>query len=244
MLINNVHTFEELKEEDMKEIQIRLKKGINLNFDNIEIKYVAGVDLAYFNINDEEWAICVIVIVDYKTKKIIKDYKKLCIVNFEYITGYLAFRELPLFLETWKMVKEQVDIVIFDGQGILHPQRMGIATHASFFLNKPTIGVGKSFLKFNSINMLMPENNDDSYTYISENNDIVGICYRVHKNVKPIFISPGNYIDFDTSLKVIKNLVTIESRIPIPTRIADIYTKKYRKEYIENKINNMLWNEE
>ncbi|WP_282184256.1 endonuclease V [Streptococcus oralis] len=33
---------------------------------------------------------------------------------------------------------------MFDGNGYLHPRHMGIVTHASFFLGKPTIGIAKN----------------------------------------------------------------------------------------------------
>ena len=61
--------------------------------------------------------------------------------------GFLAFRELPLILKTAKLLETRPDIYIFDGNGYLHPRHMGIATHASFYLNKPTIGIAKTYLR-------------------------------------------------------------------------------------------------
>lgn len=126
----------------------------------------------------------------------------------------------------------EADIFMFDGNGYLHFNHMGIATHASFFLNKPTIGVAKSYLKVNGMDFNMPENEERLYSEIIINGEVYGRALRTRKNVKPIFVSCGNHIDLETSTEIVLNLITNESRLPIPTRLADLETHVSRKKCI------------
>ena len=109
---------------------------------------------------------------------------------------------------------------------------MGIATHASFYLNKPTIGVAKNYFKIEDIDFTMPQNKAGSYEDIIIKNEVFGRALRSHKNVKPIFISCGNYIDLETTTEITLNLINNESRIPIPVRLADLETKLLRKQLL------------
>jgi deoxyribonuclease V len=119
------------------------------------------------------------------------------------------------FVQTAGKLKEEPDLYIFDGNGYLHPRHMGIATHASMYLKKPTIGVAKSYYKIGNVDFIMPENYDGAYTDIIINNEIYGRAIRTHKNVKPIFVSVGNYIDLETATEIVNRLVTPESHIPM-----------------------------
>ena len=68
-----------------------------------------------------------------------------------------------------------------------------------------------------------------------DNGEILGITLRTKINCKPVFVSVGNYISLEDSKKVIMNCVNNESRIPIPTRLADIETHKIRRKLLDNK---------
>lgn len=93
-------------------------------------------------------------------------------IKVPYIPGFLAFRELPLVIEALKKLVVEPDIFIFDGNGYLHFNHMGIATHAAFFLDKPTIGVAKSYLRVNGVDFDMPDNEKGSYTDIIINEEV------------------------------------------------------------------------
>lgn len=107
---------------------------------------------------------------------------------------------------------------------------MGVATHASIYLKKPTIGVAKSYYKIDN-EFTMPENYNEAYTDIIVHGEVYGRALRTCKDVKPIFISIGNYIDLDATTEIVKKLVVKGSYIPIPTRFADIETHKWRTFY-------------
>lgn len=225
-------------EEECIEIQKNLSKKIimNLQSDIKNMSKVAGVDLAYWKKDEDEYGVCCIVVLDISTKEVIESVYHIGKIDFPYIPGCLAFRELPLVLKTVEKLKSNPDIYIFDGNGYLHPRHMGIATHASIYLKKPTIGVAKSYYKIKDVDFIIPDNYEGAYTNIVIDNEIYGKVLRTHKNVKPIFISIGNYIDLETATKIIRSLVGKESHIPIPTRLADLETHKMRKLYKENNL--------
>ena len=139
-----------------------------------------------------------------------------------------------MVLEAAKKIKIVPDIFIFDGNGILHPKRMGIATHASFYLNKPCIGVAKTFFRAEeNLSFNMPDNYIGASTNIVSNtNEILGIALRTRQNCKPVFVSVGNYMSLENAKTIIMHCVNKESRIPIPTRLADIETHKLRKKLL------------
>ena len=61
------------------------------------------------------------------------------------------------------------------------------------------------------------------------NNEVYGRVLRTHENVRPVFVSVGNNISLDTAVMLTMDMVDSESRIPIPTRLADLETHKERK---------------
>lgn len=229
--------FEDIQSaEKAIEIQERLRQYINLkNHEDIKnLQKVAGVDLAYWKKKNKEYAVCCIVVIDYNTHKVLEKVHTVGQVTFPYIAGCLAFRELPLVLTAVDKLSKAPDLYVFDGNGYLHPRHMGIATHASLYLKKPTIGVAKNYYKINDVDFTMPENSEGAYTDIVISGEVYGRALRTHKDVKPVFVSSGNYIDLDTATEIIKTLVQKESHVPIPTRLADLETHNWRTFYREH----------
>lgn len=209
------------------------KKVVLKNIYNNKFSIIAGVDSAYWKVGEEEYGVCCIVVLEQETKRVIETKYAFDKVEVPYIAGCLAFRELPLILKAVEKLEISPELYIFDGNGYLHPRHMGIATHASFYLDKPTIGVAKSYYKVQQAEYKEPENKEGAYTDINIKGEIYGRVLRTRKNIKPIFLSPGNYIDWNTATKVVCDLVNQESHIPLPTRLADIETHKKRKELME-----------
>ena len=133
-------------------------------------------------------------------------------------------------MKTVEMLESSPDIYIFDGNGYLHPRHMGIATHASFYLNKPTVGIAKTYFRVDhKTDYTEPENEAGSYTDIVIDGEVYGRALRTHKDVKPIFISVGNHISLDTACALALKLTDQASHIPIPTRLADLETHTARE---------------
>lgn len=235
MIINNIHEFDLNTEDEFVNIQNKLLNKICLknSFDKQNIKLIAGVDLAYWEKENIQYGVCCIVVIDYNTKQILEKVNSYDVITTKYIAGFLAFRELPLVIEATKKLKLNPDIFMFDGNGYLHYRHMGIATHASFFLNKPTIGVAKSYLKINDYLYNMPDNEKGAFNDIVINNEVFGRVLRTHKDVNPIFVSCGNFIDLNTSIEIVNHFITNESRLPAPVRLADLETHIVRKQIKE-----------
>lgn len=221
------------REEEYTAIQNELREKISLS-DSFFMDYIttiAGVDLAYWAENEEEWAVCCIVVIDRSTHKIIEKKHFSGKIEVPYIPGFLAFRELPLVLKTAELLENIPDIYMFDGNGYLHPRHMGIATHASFYLNRPTIGVAKTYFRVEKdLDFTEPDEASGSYTDIIANGEVYGRTLRTHKGVRPVFVSVGNNISLDTACELVLELTDKESRIPIPTRLADLETHIQRQE--------------
>ncbi|MFI3229987.1 MAG: endonuclease V [bacterium] len=223
-------------ENSLVEIQESLKHKISKESKLKNIKVIAGVDLAYFKVDDKEFAVCVIVIIDYMTGNILGFVSHIDKITQKYIPSCLAFREIPIFLTTSNKIKDElnieVDVYMFDGNGYLHPRNMGLATHAGIILNKPTFGVAKSYFKVDNTNFIMPENLSGATTSILIKGEVYGVAYRSHKGIKPIFISTGNHIDLKTAINITSNMLSKESRIPSPTRYADKLANRIREEVL------------
>ncbi|WP_079504825.1 endonuclease V [Mesobacillus jeotgali] len=214
-------------------IQNELKTNIHLTngFHMSELSLVAGVDLAYWSENKVDYCVCCIVVIDYNTKEVIEQVEYVGEVEFPYITGYLAFRELPFILKAVEQLKNIPDLYMFDGNGYLHSRHMGIASHASFHLRKPTIGVAKTYLKIENVDFTIPENVVGAYTDIIINREVYGRALRTRVNVKPIFVSCGNWIDIETATQITMHFVEKDSRLPITIRFADLATHEARRKY-------------
>ena len=113
-------------QEDFLRTQNELGNRINLadTFDIGSLKLVAGVDLAYWQQDGEEFAVCCIVVIDYETHEVVEKQHSSGKIDVPYMPGFLAFRELPLVLQTAQLLEKTPDLYIFDGNGYLFlPQK-------------------------------------------------------------------------------------------------------------------------
>jgi len=137
--------------------------------------------------------------------------------TFPYVPGLLSFREGPLLLDCFKKLKHKPDVIIFDGQGIAHPRRFGIAAHLGVWLDIPSIGCAKSPLygRYDT-----PGNEKGSFSQIKEKDGrIIGACLRSRSGVKPIFVSVGHKLSLKQAIDTVLEC-TPRYRLPEPIRAA------------------------
>ncbi len=234
----SVKDFPGLGEDECIAIQNELSEELvqSCPFAFDEIRTVAGVDLAYWS-KSVEYAVCCIVIIDVESRRITEKRWSAGRVDFPYVPGCLAFRELPLVVETAAKLAQKPDVYLFDGNGVLHPRRMGLAAHASFYLNAPTVGIAKHYFRVDGAELTEPNSEKGSVSDIvlsQGNGELLGRVVRTQSGVKPVYVSVGNRMDIDTAVRLALTLTDNESRVPIPTRYADIETHIMRKELQNN----------
>ena len=146
-------------------------------------------------------------------------------ISFPYIPTYLAYRELPVLKKLIETSDISPDVVLVDGNGVLHPRGLGLASHLGVEMDISTIGVAKSQLT-GKVNGNV--SHEGPVKKITDNERIIGYAYLSSSRAKnPIYISPGNKVCFKTSLKVVKN--HCDYKIPNPIRNAHISANKRRK---------------
>ncbi len=64
---------------------------------------------------------------------------------------------------------------------------------------------------------------------IQPGEEVIGAVLRTKRGVKPIFVSPGNKIDLDTSIKIVLKCIE-KHKLPEPVREAHIFVNKIKRE--------------
>ena len=193
------------------------------------IRIIAGADISFNKYKETVYA--GIVMFRYPQMEIISNTWAISTTKFPYISGLLAFREVPALLEAWKKLTIQPDLLVLDGQGIAHERRMGIATHFGLLTDIPTIGSAKSRL---TGRYEEPTNQAFAQSPMYDKGELIGVALRSKKNCNPIYISPGHNIEIKQSVDVIKNCIR-GYRLPEPTRQAHLLVNKIRIENGDHK---------
>lgn len=203
------------------EIQQELQKRISFKNSPNKVHLIAGADAAF---SKEKGLIHgAVSVLSFPDMKLIETKTATLSLSFPYIPGLLSFREGPVLLECFRQIKNIPDVILFDGQGIMHPRKMGIATHLGILLDKPTIGCAKSYLYGE---FRLPANSKGAFKYVRDKNKkIIGTCLRTRKDVKPMFVSTGNKISLSKALDIVLRCAK-KYRIPEPLRYAHRFAGK------------------
>jgi len=193
-----------------------------------ELKYVVGVDQAFFKKEGEEYVVSAAVLMSFPELRIVDVGVDLRKVDFPYIPTFLMFREGDSAVEATKKVLKSKTVVIVDGSGIAHPRRCGLATFVGVKLKTPSIGVTKKPLygKFEE-----PKASGESKEIT--NGEVIGFAYKPCARCNPIFISPGNLITPETALKIVAATVR-NYRLPVPIREAHRIANREKLNYLSN----------
>jgi deoxyribonuclease V len=136
----------------------------------------------------------------------------------------LTFRELPPIERVLKRLKRRPNILMVDGNGILHPLGIGLASHVGVKLRIPTIGVAKKKLLGDVQGS--PRPGKEAVPVTVEGRHVGFAMVPTVKSKRPIYISPGNRVSLHSSVNIVKRFC--KYRIPEPIRQADILSRKMK----------------
>src|SRR5262245_53127023 len=107
-------------------------------------RVVAGLDAAFSR--DGLNCLAAVVVWDLCDQTVVEQHVAARPLTFPYVPGLLSFREGPAVLAALRKLHTLPDVLIYDGHGLAHPRRFGIACHVGVILDRPTIGCAKSRL--------------------------------------------------------------------------------------------------
>jgi deoxyribonuclease V len=180
------------------------KRVVFANDDFGLIRYICGVDVAYRG----HAAYCSAVVMDASMQQLVESVDAQTIVWYPYVPGLLMLREAKPIFYTLKLLKNNYDLLLVDGHGLLHPRKCGLACYIGVTIDKPTIGIAKSLL----CGTIRPDG------FIELDGEILG--YAINKK---LYISVGHRITLKTAIALVK-----ENGIE-PLRLADINSKKKKR---------------
>jgi len=190
-----------LKYADAIKLQKEIAEKVVARDDFGNIRRVCGVDVAY----DGDTAYCSAVVME--KSQVIEAVDTKTMVTHPYIPGLLMLREAEPIFQTVKMLKSDYDLLLIDGNGMLHPRRCGLACYVGVTLDKPAIGVAKSRLC----------GTVRADRFIELGGQILG--YLLGK----LYISVGHRMSLKSAIEIVKNTGTE------PLRMADINSKAQKR---------------
>ncbi len=181
------------------------------------IRLVAGVDVSVKpNPMGVDMSQAAIAVLEYPSLTLVEAALAVMPTPFPYIPGLLSFREAPVILQAVEKLTTAPDVFIFDGMGRAHPRRIGIASHVGLWLQKPTIGCGKTLLTGRYTD---PPAERGAWSPLVDRQEMIGAVLRTRATAKPVYISVGHLADLPTSLELVMRC-TGKYRLPEPIRAA------------------------
>jgi deoxyribonuclease V len=181
-------------------------------FDPAALKTVAGLDVSF----RDEVARAAVVVLRFPDLEPVEYALGEAPAAFPYVPGLLTFREGPSVLNALEKLTVWPDLMIFDGQGVAHPLRIGLAAHMGVLLDHPSIGCAKSRLTGSHVE---PGESVGDWVPLYDSGEIVGAVVRSREKVKPLYISVGHRVDLLTAIDLVLQC-TRGYRLPETTRYA------------------------
>ena len=120
-----------------------------------DIMYIGGMDISYDK-RDKKTGISGLIILDYKTLEIVYEDYNLVKIDEPYIPGFLAFREVKHLVKLIDDLKQNApqflpQVILLDGNGIIHSKQFGLACHLGVLTDTTTIGCSKSIFSVDGL---------------------------------------------------------------------------------------------
>lgn len=195
-------------------LQAQLRSRVSCEDRIGAVRTVAGVDAGF---EDQGRTVrAAVAVLSYPDLMLVERAIARAPARFPYVPGLLSFREAPAVLKAFERLRVLPDLVLYDGQGIAHPRRFGIASHVGVWIDTPTIGVAKTRLIGEH---RAPANRRGAWSPLADDGELIGAVLRTRVGVKPLYVSIGHRVSLATAVKWVMACVT-RYRLPETTRWA------------------------
>lgn len=232
-----------IKEQEELRKQVKILPDTKDNNDTSDIQRIAGVDISF--VKESELDACVaVVVLEYPSMRVLYEGYDMVKLNEPYIPGFLAFRESPFFVQVIKRIPPEFmpQLIVVDGNGVLHYRGCGSASHLGVLLGIPTVGVAKKFLNVGGLVKEEVEaafaekcgTTPGSYMLLCDTTSgaVLGAAVRPPTSKNPLYVSVGHMISLKKAISVV--LKCCVHRIPEPTRQADLCSRKFLRDHNYN----------
>jgi deoxyribonuclease V len=204
----------DLSVDEARALQPRLAGQVvaETTFDPGAVRLVAGVDVGFRG----DVARAAVVVLRFPDLAPVDYALGEAPVTFPYVPGLLTFREGPSVLAALEQLATWPDLFVFDGQGVAHPRRIGLAAHLGVLLDQPSIGCAKSRLTGTYDE---PGQAVGDWAPLLDKGETIGAVVRSRAGVKPLFVSIGHRVGLPTAIDLVLRC-TPRYRLPETTRYA------------------------
>ncbi|XP_027547271.1 endonuclease V isoform X1 [Neopelma chrysocephalum] len=240
--------------------QARLKAGVveqdteewqkDPNFAGLE--RVGGVDLSYIK-GDDTSACASLVVLSYPALQVLYEDSRMVAITAPYVAGFLAFREVPFLVEAVQRLQQEEpklspQVLLVDGNGLLHHRGFGVACHLGVLTDLPCIGVAKNLLQVDGLardelhreQIRSLQRSGDTFPLTGTSGRVLGMGARwvldlwflnpqvlrsYNNSSKPLYISVGHRVSLGTAVRLVRSCCRY--RVPEPIRQADIRSREY-----------------
>ncbi|ACU71150.1 Deoxyribonuclease V [Catenulispora acidiphila DSM 44928] len=206
--------------QDAEAEQERLAGSVDVSTPLAPFRYIAGLDVAYAI--DSSRVAGAVVVLDADTLAVEDMATAVMDVEFPYVSGLLAFREMPALITALGRLSVDPDVLVCDGYGIAHPRRFGLACHLGVLAGKPAMGVAKTAFVGQAAE---PGIQRGEAADLVHGGEVVGAVLRTQLSTKPVFVSPGHLITASDATRLALRLAT-KYRLPETTRLADQLSRR------------------
>eukprot|EP00039_Didymoeca_costata_P029205 m.23644 g.23644 ORF g.23644 m.23644 type:complete len:267 (+) comp7525_c0_seq2:237-1037(+) len=194
------------------------------------LRYIGGVDISFVKDNNVD-ACAMVSVLEYPSLKVVRTESAFVKLTAPYIPGFLAFREVDHICALLDKIQQNhpevmPQVIMVDGNGILHPKRLGLASHLGIIRDIPTIGVAKKIIDVDGL--LEPWKKkrlslNDAVPLVGNSGQTWGMAVTSTSSAKPVFVSIGHRVSLHTAVELTKR--TTKFRIPEPIRSADLTSR-------------------
>ncbi|XP_061335783.1 endonuclease V isoform X1 [Pezoporus flaviventris] len=193
------------------------------------LERVGGVDLSYIR-GDESSACASLVVLSYPALEVLYEDCRMVAVSAPYVAGFLAFREVPFLVEAVQRLQQEEpklkpQVLLVDGNGLLHPRGFGVACHLGVLTDLPCIGVAKNLLQVDGLakdelhreQIRSLQREGDTFPLTGASGRLLGMVLRSCNNSsRPLYVSVGHRVCLGTAVRLVQSCCRY--RIPEPIR--------------------------